>query len=103
MIMYASLLLTCYSLLQYISLVGNSLGGLYARHAIRLLYTPDAPDNRVVAGLEPETFMVRTSTLFFKLIISSSPSIMRRCSAEHKLVFTLLKATFVSTCLVTDA
>jgi Putative serine esterase (DUF676) len=48
--------------LQSISLVGNSLGGLYARHAIRLLYTPDAPANRVVAGLEPETFMVRAYT-----------------------------------------
>lgn len=37
-----------------ISIVGNSLGGLYARYAISLLYEPR---DKTIAGLRPKTFM----------------------------------------------
>ena len=40
--------------LRDISIVGNSLGGLYARYAVSLLYEPRA---KSIAGLRPKTFM----------------------------------------------
>ena len=44
--------------LTHISLVGNSLGGLYCRFAIKELFDPDSG---LVAGLHPLNFMVSTS------------------------------------------
>ncbi|KAG5187849.1 putative serine esterase-domain-containing protein [Tribonema minus] len=43
--------------LTHISVVGNSLGGLYSRYAVRELHTPDEPGG-AIAGLQPVTFMV---------------------------------------------
>ena len=43
--------------LETISFVGNSLGGLFARYAIMLLYNPD---NQKILGLLPKTFLVIT-------------------------------------------
>ncbi|CAM9729229.1 unnamed protein product, partial [Chrysoparadoxa australica] len=40
--------------LTHISLVGNSLGGLYARYAAHLLHDPG---DKTIAGLMPETFL----------------------------------------------
>ena len=41
--------------LQRISFVGNSLGGMYARYAVRCLYNNDT---QLIAGLIPHSFMV---------------------------------------------
>lgn len=41
--------------LQYISFVGNSLGGLYARYAVKELFDED---KGTIAGLTPSHFMV---------------------------------------------
>eukprot|EP00611_Tribonema_gayanum_P024545 TRINITY_DN5450_c0_g1_i1.p1 TRINITY_DN5450_c0_g1~~TRINITY_DN5450_c0_g1_i1.p1 ORF type:complete len:447 (-),score=156.28 TRINITY_DN5450_c0_g1_i1:66-1373(-) len=42
--------------LTHISVVGNSLGGLYSRYAVKELHTPDEPGG-AIAGLQPVTFM----------------------------------------------
>jgi len=44
--------------LRRISLVGNSLGGIYARYAAALLFDEDS---KTIAGLEPTTFLTTAS------------------------------------------
>ena len=44
-----------YPQLRRISFVGNSLGGLYARYAVRVLFNPDT---KLIAGLIPFHFLV---------------------------------------------
>ena len=47
-----------YPNLKRISFIGNSLGGVYTRYAIKLLYNPS---NQLMDGLIPYYFMVRNS------------------------------------------
>ena len=46
------------SRLRYISILGNSMGGIYARYAIGMLYEIDT---RTVCGLEPVSFITTAS------------------------------------------
>jgi esterase/lipase len=48
--------------LTKISFVGNSLGGIFIRYVIKLLYEPTT---KKIAGLEPIRFMVRENEIIF--------------------------------------